>query len=118
MIGGRALLGRLHPMLHPRAFPGKLAVERLPLVGLRFGIEQRIGGARHNGNLGMAGQFHPAQGLRGHPVGPAVAADRGDAQHLDIGGIQHHHLHQAKAIIIDDDLACAGAGNRLGAPGA
>ena len=104
-IGGRALLGRLDPMLHPRALPRELAVQRLPAIGRRLGIDEREGRALHHRHVGSVRDFQPAQRHRGRAVRPDIARDGGEAEHLDIGVFEQHQVHQPEALVVDDDLA-------------
>src|SRR5579872_4175538 len=67
----------------PAPFVAKLAVQGFPSFRFLLGVQQRVLRPFHHRNVGAACNFQQAQGVLGFFLHPLVAADGGDAQHLE-----------------------------------
>jgi hypothetical protein len=114
-----ALVG---PLLGPCPLVVELAVQALPCLGARRRVHQRQHRARNDRHVGALRDFQQPQGLIHLFVAPAVAADDGDAEHLDVAGLQQHQYRlqvgtgRTIGVLIDDDQALVriGPGDRGG----
>ena len=111
---GSALPARQGELLAPRPEPGHTAHQRPRQAGFLFGSHQGKHRSQRNRHVAAADQFQHAQGVPRLIIAPGVSRDHGDAEHLDLRGLQqHHHRHlvrttRAGAVLIDQHQALAG----------